>query len=89
MGVSYGTPIRPETRPACVGCVGRGTGDGCCMCGGPIPAALRRRPGSPPEYSSGCADCANGRIHSHPITAAGYDAPPATVRAGNEGGNAG
>lgn len=34
---------------SCVGCVGRGTGSKCCMCGKPIPQELRRSPNDPPE----------------------------------------
>lgn len=52
----------------CPGCIGRGTGSNCCMCGNPIPANLRRTngdayPGDHPK--PGCPDCAAGRRHSH------------------------
>jgi hypothetical protein len=37
-------------RQECPGCVGRGTGDGCCMCGLPVPEGLRRQPDDPSEF---------------------------------------
>lgn len=49
----------------CPGCVGRGTGTECCVCGCWIPEHLRRSPGDPGEYQTGCADCVNGRRHTH------------------------
>jgi hypothetical protein len=49
----------------CPGCVGRGTGAVCCMCGGQVPARLRRSRNSPREYSPACADCRAGRPHAH------------------------
>jgi len=33
----------------CKGCVGRGTGTRCCICGKVIPTALRRTPKTPSE----------------------------------------
>lgn len=51
--------------PPCPGCVGRGTGAVCCVCGGQVPAALRRRAGDPSEVRAGCPDCAVGRGHVH------------------------
>lgn len=38
-------------KDECPGCVGRGTGTGCCMCGRPIPKHLRRKPGDPSEIT--------------------------------------
>jgi len=38
----------------CPGCTGRGTGTVCCICGAPVPAALRR-PGGRPELLPGPA----------------------------------
>ena len=67
-------PDRPETwafgEPGpvpdrCPGCVGRGTGPTCCMCGAPVPQELRRGPGDPPELRAGCPDCAAGVVHVH------------------------
>lgn len=50
----------------CNGCVGCGTGDRCGMCSLPIPAGLRRGPNSPSEFDpTNCADCRQGRRHSH------------------------
>jgi hypothetical protein len=40
---------------ACPGCVGRGRGDACCVCGLLIPPRLRRRPGDPSELGNGGA----------------------------------
>jgi hypothetical protein len=40
---------RPRVVASCTGCPGRGTGDTCCVCGLPIPAALRRQTGDPSE----------------------------------------
>lgn len=37
----------------CPGCIGRGMGTGCCMCGLPIPESLRRKPGDPSEFKPG------------------------------------
>lgn len=39
--------------PTCTGCIGRGTGTACCMCGLPIPEHLRRTPDSPSEIRTG------------------------------------
>lgn len=44
-----GPPQTAEELGLCPGCVGRGTGTGCCMCGRPIPIGLRRQPGDPSE----------------------------------------
>jgi hypothetical protein len=49
----------------CPGCVGRGTGWRCCVCGRMIPPQLRRAPGSPDEIREGCPDCRVGRAHTH------------------------
>lgn len=54
-----------RVMPPCPGCVGRGTGAVCCVCGGQVPASLRRRPGDPSEVRAGCPDCAAGRGHVH------------------------
>lgn len=51
--------------PPCPGCAGRGTGAVCCVCGGQVPPALRRRPGDPSEVRGDCPDCAAGRGHAH------------------------
>ena len=40
----------------CPDCTGRGTGTVCCICGAPVPAGLRRRPGGPPELLPGAAN---------------------------------
>ncbi|WP_033338924.1 hypothetical protein [Catenuloplanes japonicus] len=37
-------------RTECPGCVGRGTGENCCMCDLPIPAGLRRETGAASEF---------------------------------------
>ena len=50
---------------SCPGCVGRGTGEVCCLCGLPVPIALRRSPGDAPEYDPGCHGCASGLRHTH------------------------
>jgi hypothetical protein len=34
---------------SCPGCIGRGTGTGCCMCGLPVPEGLRRQAGDPSD----------------------------------------
>lgn len=49
----------------CPGCVGRGTGTECFVCGRWIPEDLRRSPGDPSEYEFGCPGCVNGREHTH------------------------
>lgn len=49
----------------CLGCVGRGTGDVCCVCGGHIPVALRRAPGDPSEFDENCAECHTLTRHTH------------------------
>ena len=50
----------------CNGCVGRGTGKGCFMCGLPIPVELRLTTDSPHEFDpDNCADCRQGKRHSH------------------------
>lgn len=55
-----------QEAPAwCPGCVGRGAGTVCCVCGAPIPAALRLRPDGPPEARADCLDCVAGRRHVH------------------------
>ncbi len=59
----------------CPGCVGRGTGSRCCMCGRPIPEHLRRQPTDADEYSPACPNCAAGKIHAHRPTSPA--APPA------------
>lgn len=41
---------------ACPGCVGRGTGRSCCMCGLPVPDGLRRKPGDPSEMPGAVVD---------------------------------
>jgi hypothetical protein len=51
--------------PACPGCVGRGTGEDCNVCGRPIPPGLCREPDDPSEVRADCADCAAGRPHVH------------------------
>jgi anti-sigma regulatory factor (Ser/Thr protein kinase) len=51
---------------SCPGCVGRGTGPRCCMCGRWIPGELRRQPGDRSEVDPGCPDCARGIVHTHP-----------------------
>ena len=52
-------------RPGCPGCVGRGTGEDCNVCGRPIPPGLCREPDDPSEVRADCADCAAGRPHVH------------------------
>ncbi len=55
----------PGPDRACPGCVGRGTGPVCAVCGGPVPPYLRRGPGAPGEVRADCPDCAAGRQHTH------------------------
>jgi hypothetical protein len=50
---------------ACQGCVGRGIGQRCSMCGGTVPVALRRTRESSSEIRADCRDCTEGRIHTH------------------------
>jgi hypothetical protein len=54
-----------EMATTCPGCVGRGTGTQCFICGGTVPTSQRRTPQSPSEIRSGCRDCAAGRKHTH------------------------
>jgi hypothetical protein len=50
----------------CSGCVGRGTGVRCCICGGEIPPELWRAPeDSRPEYDATCGACRAGARHVH------------------------
>ncbi|WP_157255048.1 hypothetical protein [Nonomuraea typhae] len=53
----------------CPGCIGRGSGARCCMCGRAIPAELQRPHGQPAYegdvVDTGCADCQHGRTHTH------------------------
>jgi hypothetical protein len=65
-------PARPAADGACGGCIGRGTGERCAICGKPIPQRLRRSPGDPAEYRPGCAGCQAGTPHAH------ADEPPAS-----------
>lgn len=54
------------TTTTCPGCVGRGTGTVCAMCGGTIPPEMwRTRQDSASEYRPACADCRAGRTHTH------------------------
>ena len=57
----------PIERPAlvCTGCVGRGTGTRCCICGGGIPLDLRRDPEAADEFRADCGDCTGGHRHTH------------------------
>jgi hypothetical protein len=50
---------------SCPGCVGRGTGTECCICGEPVPAALRRTTNSTDEWSADCPACVSGKRHTH------------------------
>jgi hypothetical protein len=49
----------------CPGCVGRGTGTRCFVCGGDIPADRQRGTESRSEWSADCSDCVAGRRHTH------------------------
>lgn len=60
----------------CPGCVGRGRGSSCCMCGNPIPAHLqlsddRQASGDYVEVPAidlprrDCSQCRTGAPHSH------------------------
>jgi hypothetical protein len=51
--------------PTCPGCVGRGIGTRCSMCGGVVPAEKRRTPLSRSEVRPDCLDCRAGRTHTH------------------------
>ena len=50
---------------ACPGCVGRGTGPVCAICGGDVPAGKRRTQQSKPEYDTQCLRCRASRPHTH------------------------
>jgi hypothetical protein len=52
-------------QQSCHGCVGRGTGTSCCMCGNLVSTVLRRDCESTSEVRRNCEDCQAGRAHTH------------------------
>jgi len=46
---------------SCPGCIGRGAGSVCCICGRPIPGELRRRPGDASEITEQVAEMVRRR----------------------------
>jgi hypothetical protein len=60
-----GGPGGGDIAGECPGCVGRGTGERCCVCGKPIPPRLRLSQGHPSELRPDCLDCQAGRVHTH------------------------
>ena len=59
------TTVPVQTTQVCDGCIGRGCGTACGICGGTIPNHLRRTTDSPREYRSTCTACLVGARHTH------------------------
>jgi hypothetical protein len=64
----------------CPGCTGRDTGTVCCICGAPVPAALRRRLGGPARAPAR-ACLAGRRIRKGPRASSEPRHTPGTERA--------